>query len=138
MRIVIELDGGLVRHLAADQEGVEALILDFDLDGAGPDTDERIHVIEQYGEAAMVTAHDVVCAPDLVADAFAKTALRADLLTALQRLLDVIEYDGLIPESVSYMREARAAVARAEGMHPQRRGQRRPDSRRPRPGGPLI
>jgi Lar family restriction alleviation protein len=37
----------------------------------------------------------------------------ADLLVALRDLLTVIETDSLIPESVSYMRQARAAVAKA-------------------------
>lgn len=39
---------------------------------------------------------------------------RDALLTALKDLLMVIENDALIPESVSYMRAARAAVAKAE------------------------
>lgn len=39
----------------------------------------------------------------------------ADVVTALRDLLAVIEADDLIPESVSYMRQARAALAKAEG-----------------------
>lgn len=39
---------------------------------------------------------------------------RDELLAALKGLLGVIEADDLIPESVSYMRQARAAVAKAE------------------------
>ena len=37
------------------------------------------------------------------------------LQAALKDLLDVIVGDGLIPESVSYMQQARAAVAKSEG-----------------------
>lgn len=49
----------------------------------------------------------------------ARAALAAspirELVEALAGLLDVIEYDALIPESVSYMQQARAALARARG-----------------------
>ena len=38
-----------------------------------------------------------------------------DLLAALRDLLDVIAVDALIPESVAYMKQARAAIAKAEG-----------------------
>ena len=38
-----------------------------------------------------------------------------DLLKALKDLLNVIEVDDLIAKSVSYMKQARAAVAKAEG-----------------------
>ena len=41
-------------------------------------------------------------------------AAAPDLLQALRDLLQVIEHDQLIPESVSYMRLARAAMAKAE------------------------
>jgi hypothetical protein len=37
------------------------------------------------------------------------------LLAALKDLLQVIATDALVPESVSYMREARRVIARAEG-----------------------
>ncbi len=37
------------------------------------------------------------------------------LLAALRDILEMIAADDLVPESVSYMREARAAVAKAEG-----------------------
>lgn len=38
-----------------------------------------------------------------------------DLLEALRDVLEMIAADRLIPESVSYMRRARAAIAKAEG-----------------------
>ena len=42
-------------------------------------------------------------------------AAAPSLLQALKDLLQMVETDQLIPESVSYMREARAAVAKVEG-----------------------
>jgi hypothetical protein len=41
------------------------------------------------------------------------TEERNTLRTALQDLLNVISADDLIPENVSYMRQARAAVTKA-------------------------
>lgn len=38
-----------------------------------------------------------------------------DLFSALDNLLGVIETDALIPESVGYMKDARAAIAKALG-----------------------
>ena len=43
-------------------------------------------------------------------------AATPDLLEALHDLLVLIETDSLIPESVSYMRQARAAIAKATGV----------------------
>ena len=51
------------------------------------------------------------------ADARAFVALPA-LQEALRDLLDVISADDLVPESVSYMRQARAALAQADGPAP--------------------
>lgn len=42
-------------------------------------------------------------------------AAAPDLLEALRDLLNVIATDDLVPESVSYMQQARAALATAEG-----------------------
>jgi hypothetical protein len=42
-------------------------------------------------------------------------AAAPDLLAALRDLLNVIAADDLVPESVSYMQQARAAIAKAEG-----------------------
>lgn len=42
-------------------------------------------------------------------------AAAPDLLAALRRVLDMIAADDLIPESVSYMRFARAVIKKAEG-----------------------
>ncbi len=43
-------------------------------------------------------------------------AAAPDALDALRDLLRVIATDELIPESVSYMQHARAAIAKAEGV----------------------
>ncbi len=40
--------------------------------------------------------------------------INAELLEALRDLVNVIAADALVPESVSYMRQARAAIAKAE------------------------
>ena len=42
-RVVITMDGGLIQHVMADQEGVEVMILDFDTEGGD---DERIKEFE--------------------------------------------------------------------------------------------
>lgn len=42
-------------------------------------------------------------------------AAASDLLTACEGLLEVIRNDDLVPESVSYMREAASAIAKARG-----------------------
>jgi hypothetical protein len=39
---------------------------------------------------------------------------RDELFVALNDLLDMIAYDNLIPETVSYMVQARAAIARVK------------------------
>ncbi|MGD9613819.1 MAG: hypothetical protein AB7H90_01330 [Alphaproteobacteria bacterium] len=43
------------------------------------------------------------------------TSITDELATALRDLLNVIQTDNLIPESISYMRQARAALAKAGG-----------------------
>ena len=42
-RVVITMDGGLIQHVMADQEGVEVMVLDFDTEGGD---DERIKEFE--------------------------------------------------------------------------------------------
>lgn len=42
-------------------------------------------------------------------------AAAPELLKALKDVLTMIAFDDLIPESVSYMKQARAAIAKAEG-----------------------
>jgi len=32
-RVVITMDGGLIQHIMADQEGIEVMVLDFDTEG---------------------------------------------------------------------------------------------------------
>jgi len=42
-RVVITMEGGLIQHIMADQEGVEIMVLDFDTEGGD---DERIKEFE--------------------------------------------------------------------------------------------
>jgi hypothetical protein len=49
-------------------------------------------------------------------EAQAHARLSADLFHALRDLLAVIAADDLVPESVSYMQQARAAIAKIEGQ----------------------
>ena len=42
-RVVITMDGGLIQHIMADQEGIEVMVLDFDTEGGD---DERITEFE--------------------------------------------------------------------------------------------
>jgi len=42
-RVVITMDGGLIQHVMADQEGVEVMVLDFDTEGGD---NERIKEFE--------------------------------------------------------------------------------------------
>ncbi|MBI4966221.1 MAG: hypothetical protein HY913_23280 [Desulfomonile tiedjei] len=42
-RVVITMEGGLIQHIMADQEGVEVMVLDFDTEGGD---DERIREFE--------------------------------------------------------------------------------------------
>ena len=43
-RVVITMDGGLIQHIMADQEGIEVMVLDFDTEGGD---DERIKEFEE-------------------------------------------------------------------------------------------
>ncbi len=42
-KVVITMDGGLIQHIMADQEGIEVMVLDFDTEGGN---DERIKEFE--------------------------------------------------------------------------------------------
>jgi hypothetical protein len=42
-RVVITMEGGLIQHIMADQEGIEVMVLDFDTEGGD---DERIREFE--------------------------------------------------------------------------------------------
>ena len=42
-KVVITMDGGLIQHIMADQEGIEVMVLDFDTEGGD---DERIKEFE--------------------------------------------------------------------------------------------
>ena len=36
-RVVITMDGGLIQHIMADQEGIEVMVMDFDTKDLTPD-----------------------------------------------------------------------------------------------------
>jgi hypothetical protein len=42
-KVVITMDGGLIQHIMADQEGIEVMVLDFDTEGGD---NERIKEFE--------------------------------------------------------------------------------------------
>ncbi len=42
-RVIITMDGGLIQHIMADQEGIEVMVLDFDTEGGD---NERIKEFE--------------------------------------------------------------------------------------------
>lgn len=42
-RVVVTMEGGLIQHIMADQEGIEVMVLDFDTEGGD---DERIKEFE--------------------------------------------------------------------------------------------
>ena len=42
-KVVITMDGGLIQHIMADQEGIEVMVLDFDTEGGN---NERIKEFE--------------------------------------------------------------------------------------------
>ncbi len=48
-RVVITMDGGLVQHIMADQEGIKVMVLDYDTEGGD---NERIKEFE--GDAVYV------------------------------------------------------------------------------------
>lgn len=106
--------GGGEVSLATPDRGL-LIVMDFarrGMTGAQPrfavwegEERERLGGLMRKAEALDLEAH-----PDarLIASA-------PDLLEALKDLLQAVATDQLIPESVSYMRQARAAVAKAEG-----------------------
>lgn len=64
-RLLILLEGGLVRDVLADKPGVEVAVLDQDIDGA-----DGHQIVEVVGEVnrlhGILQAHDVTVAPTLV------------------------------------------------------------------------
>jgi len=42
-KVVITMEGGLIQHIMADQEGIEVMVLDFDTEGGD---DERLKEFE--------------------------------------------------------------------------------------------
>ncbi|MFZ5451651.1 MAG: hypothetical protein ACOZF2_07245 [Thermodesulfobacteriota bacterium] len=42
-KVVITMEGGLIQHIMADQEGIEVMVLDFDTEGGD---DDRIKEFE--------------------------------------------------------------------------------------------
>jgi len=67
-------------------------------------------------DSLVVDCSIAIARPDLEICANARLIAAApDLLQALDDLLLCIEVDALMPESVSFMRQARAAIAKATG-----------------------
>jgi hypothetical protein len=69
VRVLILLEGGLVQDVLADREGVDAAVLNQDLEGA-----DKEDIVEVVGEKdtlrGTMQAHDVTVAPALVESAF--------------------------------------------------------------------
>jgi len=42
-KVVITMEGGMIQHIMADQEGIEVMVLDFDTEGGD---DERLKEFE--------------------------------------------------------------------------------------------
>jgi hypothetical protein len=69
VRVLILLEGGLVQDVLANREGVEASVLNQDLDGA--DEDEIVEVVgERDTLRGTLQAHEVTVAPTLVDSAW--------------------------------------------------------------------
>ncbi len=69
------------------------------------------HMVAYRRDATIIDELDT----KLLAKVATLTAQRDELFSALKDLLNVISADDLIPETVSYMRQARAAVSKAAG-----------------------
>ena len=69
IRLLVLLDGGLVRDVLADKQGVEVAVLDQDLDGAD---EAEIVVVEGEVDAlrGALQAHEVTVAPTLIESAY--------------------------------------------------------------------
>lgn len=104
-------------HLGTPDRGL-LIVMDFTRKGmTGAQPRFAVWKGEERGRfgGVMRTADEI----DLEAHPDARLVAAApDLLRALKDLLQMVSVDELIPESVSYMKEARAAVAKAEGTAP--------------------
>jgi len=68
-QFLILLDGGLVRDVLADRQGVEAAVLDMDTEGA--DVDDIVEVLGRKDRLlGTLQAHEVTVAPALVESAW--------------------------------------------------------------------
>ena len=47
-RVVITMDGGLIQHIMADQEGIEVMVLDFDTKDLTPEEKHGNENIKQF------------------------------------------------------------------------------------------
>jgi len=47
-RVVITMDGGLIQHIMADQEGIEVMVLDFDTKDLTPEEKQGNENIKQF------------------------------------------------------------------------------------------
>ncbi len=69
IRLLVLLDGGLVRGVLAAQQGVEVVVLDQDLDGAD-ETDMVVVEGEVDTLRGTLQAHEVTVAPTLIDSAY--------------------------------------------------------------------
>lgn len=68
-RVLVLLDGGLVQDVVADKQGVEAAVLDQDLEGA--DEEGIVEVVGQVDTLrGKLSAHEVTVAPALIESAW--------------------------------------------------------------------
>lgn len=47
-KVVITIEGGLVQHVMADQEGIEVMVLDFDMKDLTPEEKQDNRNIKQF------------------------------------------------------------------------------------------
>ena len=47
-RVVITMDGGLIQHIMADQEGIEVMVMDFDTKDLTPEEKQGNEKIKQF------------------------------------------------------------------------------------------
>jgi len=58
-RVVITMDGGLIQHIMADQEGIEVMVLDFDTKDLTPEEKQGNENIKQFEGNEIYVFHGV-------------------------------------------------------------------------------
>jgi len=71
VRLLVVLEGGLVQEFLADGPGVEAAVIDMDIEGADEEFDEIVDVTgDGYALRGTLQAHDVAIAPEAIVSAW--------------------------------------------------------------------